>query len=840
MIKLVQGFDIGSPLPIDGRILLSKREMKGNFFEDPETLQRYDLDNILPEHYFAFCKDADDNRLYLFNKNNESKDTEKEIGKFVLADKAVLDKINSNDKDIRDLINNIKNQLDSDIDDLSEELESNVALLNTAINDEKQRALAAEEELTNKVNKLRTDLTSLDNRERDNVSRIDDELESLSSNLALETNTREENVDELRESISNLSTDLSSEIQDVNTTLTNKIDNVNTTLTNKINSNKSDADNKFSTVNNRLNTIDEQIEGIDGQIQEKLNPLIGKVDQNTEDINTIKEEGMPALDEAVQKLTSDIEAETTRATLAEENLSSRIDDVNSLIDTQVVTNIEDLNILENSIDINYSTRNLPTSETEDHTISIPVASNNGDERTIGLMRPEQLDDIDKIKTDINKQVITNIESFTQYPDRVEILHRQTNINSTSDPVSVINHIPLANTINAGLMGPQDVNSISTLKTDVAALKGGTSTLIYLDSTTISDDNTFNISYMSSDNSKYTVTYTIYNAGTNNAYITPSPESKQWKPGFKFNHVDGDNSKFEIYEYSDFYPIEYTVDIDNHLVTREVNKENINAYAINQNKQAPFEGISVFVESNKHTWRYYEGGDSGWRDDGVSSVAPFTNETAGIIVGKEEDGKIYAESDGVGSVFGWDDLTTAVTNTINKLKTVSYNANKVEESQDNGKLTITNAIETPEGDYSEITSDINVYIHPSGTGNNLPLELYKISTDAQSHIKNAEIVSANDILKFNILHQIQVAVNDWVLDTQINKYKAVVQDQYTITANDNIKFEFKNTDLYSEEENKKSLYYFSKLLSCSVTQNGDFEFISPIKPTVSISMWARRI
>ena len=97
MIKLVQGFDIGAPLPIDGRLLLSKEEMLNNIYKDPDTGESINLDNILPDHYFAFCKDEDDNRLYLYDKKiKEYKNNEEtcEFGKFVLADKKLIDSIN--------------------------------------------------------------------------------------------------------------------------------------------------------------------------------------------------------------------------------------------------------------------------------------------------------------------------------------------------------------------------------------------------------------------------------------------------------------------------------------------------------------------------------------------------------------------------------------------------------------------------------------------------------------------------------------------------------------------------------------------------------------------------
>ena len=72
MIKLVQGFDIRQPLPIDGRILLSEEEMK-----NVDT-------NLMPDKYFAINKN--DGRLYLFDKNNS---TATVTGGFRPADDAV-------------------------------------------------------------------------------------------------------------------------------------------------------------------------------------------------------------------------------------------------------------------------------------------------------------------------------------------------------------------------------------------------------------------------------------------------------------------------------------------------------------------------------------------------------------------------------------------------------------------------------------------------------------------------------------------------------------------------------------------------------------------------------
>ena len=55
-IQLPQGFKIGSVEPIDSRIVLTKAEMLSM------------KDNIMPEKYFAICKD--DDKVYLYSKSN--------------------------------------------------------------------------------------------------------------------------------------------------------------------------------------------------------------------------------------------------------------------------------------------------------------------------------------------------------------------------------------------------------------------------------------------------------------------------------------------------------------------------------------------------------------------------------------------------------------------------------------------------------------------------------------------------------------------------------------------------------------------------------------------------
>lgn len=89
-------------------------------------------------------------------------------------------------------------------------------------------------------------------------------------------------------------------------------------------------------------------------------------------------------------------------------------------------------------------------------------------------------------------------------------------------------------------------------------------------------------------------------------------------------------------------------------------EDIHNFVVGLGYESPFEGIQVVVSDTNHIWRYYSN-EVSWKDDGLDTVQQFTNDLAGIIKGSTIDGRVYAESDGTGSVTGWSQLKNRVTN-----------------------------------------------------------------------------------------------------------------------------------------------------------------------------------
>lgn len=147
-------------------------------------------------------------------------------------------------------------------------------------------------------------------------------------------------------------------------------------------------------------------------------------------------------------------------------------------------------------------------------------------------------------------------------------------------------------------------------------------------------------------------------------------------------------------------------------------DEINTFVTGLGYTAPFEGIAVVVEGTNHVWHYYEG-EVGWKDDGVDVVANFTNTSAGIILGSQTDGKVYAETDGTGSVYGWGDLKgrvgTLETNMSNYVpKTTTVAGKPLSSNVSLGTLSITQGgvgVGTYDGS-SDITLDIPAYETPS--------------------------------------------------------------------------------------------------------------------------------
>ena len=84
---------------------------------------------------------------------------------------------------------------------------------------------------------------------------------------------------------------------------------------------------------------------------------------------------------------------------------------------------------------------------------------------------------------------------------------------------------------------------------------------------------------------------------------------------------------------------------------------------------------VYDIDNDKVWTYYTNTATWYAASNTAQVTinTFTNSSEGTIKGSTSDGQIFAESDGTGSVNGWDTLSSAVSGNTSKLSTIAQGA-----------------------------------------------------------------------------------------------------------------------------------------------------------------------
>lgn len=97
-------------------------------------------------------------------------------------------------------------------------------------------------------------------------------------------------------------------------------------------------------------------------------------------------------------------------------------------------------------------------------------------------------------------------------------------------------------------------------------------------------------------------------------------------------------------------------------------------------RAPVAG-DYAVDIAKNLTYGYDG--TTWTKVGTDvSVPQFSLGTPGLIVGSDEDGTVFAETDGTGSVKGWDTLTTQVTTIDGEVQTAQSDITALQSSKQN--------------------------------------------------------------------------------------------------------------------------------------------------------------
>lgn len=123
-------------------------------------------------------------------------------------------------------------------------------------------------------------------------------------------------------------------------------------------------------------------------------------------------------------------------------------------------------------------------------------------------------------------------------------------------------------------------------------------------------------------------------------------------------------------------------------------------------RAPVAG-DYAVDIAKNLTYGYDG--STWTKVGTDvSVPQFSLGSPGLIIGSDEDGTVFAETDGTGSVKGWDTLTTQVTTIDGEVQTVQSDITALQSNKQNTITSVTISL-TVEGwaDNQQTVSASNV-------------------------------------------------------------------------------------------------------------------------------------
>lgn len=600
-----------------------------------------------------------------------------------------------NEQKIRTLLSSI--ELSAGIEDITSELsytdpethiESKRNLVFTYANGEVKRV-----SIDYFWNEIRQDLLSAVNTLNNTIDNLDTRL----SNAINDLDTR----------LSGEISDLDNKVDRVESELNDKIDNLGTTLTNAIE----------DEVSNRL--IEDTIlqDNIDSEVLRattKENELNGKINQEIQDrINDVDSEQLRA-----ESVEGGLQTQITNTNnfigtkddpITSETvfgyINKNVSELNTSIDDEETARINADNLIIQELNSEKETRRLNDQQIQD---------NLDTEITNRLIEDTILDD--KLDTHINdsanphnvtkaqvglSNVINTSDSATPSEDGLEkfttggaytlktqlegeIQNETTRAQGVEDTLNtkIDNEVTRAsnkeNTIAGNLsnevLARQQADTILQNniqeETDRATVQE-----VILDTKIDNIDDKINIDVHIKDNSNEfsyvgdTVTKTSYfknlSTGqtsqkqefislandTNAGMMSPSDYQQIRANTSRIENLEGQTIRL-IYTYSQ-NPTQQDIAnfVDDYLTSIGVSPITEDDYA----------GIAVVIKDTYHIWHYYSNDNIGWRDDGQDTVSQFTNSIAGIIKGKNADGFVYAENDGTGSVKGWSELTTRVTN-----------------------------------------------------------------------------------------------------------------------------------------------------------------------------------
>lgn len=125
------------------------------------------------------------------------------------------------------------------------------------------------------------------------------------------------------------------------------------------------------------------------------------------------------------------------------------------------------------------------------------------------------------------------------------------------------------------------------------------------------------------------------------------------------------------------------------------------------------GAKILDVTNGKTWTYYSNTQTWYPQDNTNptiEINAFTNSAAGTILGSDVDGKVYAESDGTGSVKGWDTVKSDISTAQSRIDGLQSTVSGLDEKYDAKYGTLTEQqslrsdLEDALGEIAELEAD----------------------------------------------------------------------------------------------------------------------------------------
>ena len=589
------------------------------------------------------------------------------------------DEVNTLNGRIDDEVNTLNTRIDNEVDTINGRIDREVETLNDTID-------ALDEELTEAINQERQDRINDVNAEETRAKGVEDDLqtqivveqqraigaeEDLTSALQQEATTRAQEDTLIRNSLQDevdrattQETILDAKIDGVIEDIGTQEDQTTGTVYGYVNVN-------VANINQSIQDETTRAQGVEGEIIESIG--------TTEDLSS---------DDTVY---GHIKAEQERAEEAEKDISDALDDfaqdladfIGDQSDQTEDTlfgyiNVHD-NALSQDIQDEETARERADSELEEQ-LSSDIQEEQDRATTQEIILDAKIDglsdDLNTKSTELGTRITNETNRATQQENAITG-NLNAHTSNVSNPHNVTKaQVGLGSVVNTGDSNTPVENGTTkfttggaytlqqTLEGEITTLETNTNNKINVNVHV--EGSSDEISY-SGDIVTKTSPYQNLNTGVTGSRSEVIHLANSTTAGLMsftdYNTIQDNKRRIDALEGT---PVRLIYTASQNPTASDI-KTFVDTYLASKGVVAPtdsdYNSVSVKINGTNHIWNYYAN-DSAYRDDGLDTVTQFTNNIAGIIKGKQQDGFVYAESDGTGSIYGWSTLKSRVTDVEN--------------------------------------------------------------------------------------------------------------------------------------------------------------------------------